>query len=297
MYHSSLYNKDYHSLLDVVLEQPEELNERTHTRIKALPGLNIGYQITDTLPLINTRKMFPVTAFAELCWTLSGERKLDWLQQHTKMWDGFKNDNNEVEAAYGYRWREMFGRDQLKEGLNALLKDPSDRQIFISAWDNSRDGLGNRWTTNVPCPTSFTLNIIDNKLNLSVFLRSSDMIVGLPYDMMMYGLLLIVCTNELKQRGLLNLQYGQVSAHLAHGHIYEPHYDIARMMISDYNKENMVKQDLDLTSLPILWRLLTVQNIIDDPDTAMRIFKDCAIQGYPTENRVYPPLYKPEVIK
>lgn len=294
---NQLYNFHYHALLQDILHAEEMHNQRTDTRIKALPNRVIGYSIGSTLPLINSRKMFPVTAFAELCWTLSGVRDLAWLQQHTKMWNDFANENNEVEAAYGFRWRHMFGRDQLLTAIEALKKDPSDRQIFISAWDNSKDGLGNRWTSNVPCPTCFSMNIIKNKLNLTLFLRSSDTIVGLPYDMLMYSLLMIVVANELKLK-YPEIQPGNITAILSHAHIYEAHYDIAKNLIANAREmgKSYVIQDLDLNNCPILWRLQTVSNIIADPDTAMLMFKDCVYSQFDGKQK-FPPMYKPEIIK
>lgn len=300
------YNYDYHNLLKDILEVSPEENQRTHTKVNALPNRNIGYPIENTLPLINSRRMFPVTAFAELCWTLSGEKKLDWLQQYTKMWDEFKNEDNEIEAAYGYRWRRMFGRDQLLLGIEALKNDPSDRQVFISAWDNSQDGLGNRWTSNVPCPACFCLNIIRNRLNLTLFIRSSDTIVGLPYDMLMYSLLLIVITHELRKAGL-NVGYGRIDAMLSHAHIYEPHFEIAKQLINNtyqYGMDskaaeaerNYIIQDIDLTQNRILWELQTVSNIINDKDTAMQMFKDCLYAQFGKDQK-FPKIYKPEIIK
>lgn len=304
---NQLYNFHYHALLQDILNAEEMTNQRTGSKIKALPNRVIGYPIHSTLPLINTRKMFPVTAFAELCWTLSGIRELSWLQQHTKMWNDFANEHNEVEAAYGYRWRHMFGRDQLISAIEALKADPSDRQIFISAWDNSKDGLGNRWTSNVPCPTCFCLNVINNKVNLTLFLRSSDTIVGLPYDMLMYSLLLLVVTNELRQL-YPNLSTGRIDAILSHAHIYEAHYDIAKDLIAHSHSvklldptipvgsSNYVVQDIDLNNCNILWNLQTVTNIIKDPDTAMIMFKDCIYSQFDGKQK-FPPMYKPEIIK
>ena len=294
---NQLYNFHYHSLLQDILNAEEITNQRTGTKIKALPNRVIGYSIGSTLPLINTRKMFPATAFAELCWTLSGVKELDWLQQHTQMWNEFANDKNQVEAAYGFRWRHMFGRDQIFSALTALIDDPSDRQIFISAWDNGKDGLGNRWTSNVPCPTCFSMNIINNKLNLTLFLRSSDTIVGLPYDMLMYSLLAIVVTNELRLK-YPELRPGSIAAILSHAHIYEAHYDIAQNLIMNAKEmgKSYVVQDLDLNNCSMLWRLQTVSNIIADPNTAMIMFKDCIYSQFDGKQK-FPPMYKPEIIK
>lgn len=302
---NQLYNFHYHCLLQDILYQEEMNNQRTNTRIKALPNRVIGYSLQDVLPLINTRKMFPVTAFAELCWTLSGSRKLDWLQKYTKMWNDFANENNEVEAAYGYRWRHMFGRDQLLDGIKALKKDPSDRQVYISAWDNGRDGLGNHWASNVPCPTSFCVNIINNKVNMTVFLRSSDAIVGLPYDMLMYSLLLVVITNEIRATNP-KLRLGRIDAMLSHVHIYAAHYDIAEELIKnaqaidEAQPEKYHIQDLNFDDAAILWQFMSVSEIIKRPDGAMELFKEILQQQ---KNISWPPKsnplkhYKPEIIK
>ena len=295
---NQLYNFHYHCLLQDILSQDETENQRTNTKIKAMPNRVIGYTLQRTLPLINTRRMFPVTALAELCWTLSGERKLDWLQKYTKMWNDFANENNEIEAAYGYRWRFMFGRDQLLNGVNALKKDPSDRQIFISAWDNRQDGLGNHWTSNVPCPTSFCVNIINNKVNMAVFLRSSDTIVGLPYDMLMYSLLLIAITNELRQT-IPSLSIGRIDAMLSHAHIYSAHYSIAEELIQNAcaittkDDTKYAIQDIDLEKNAILWHLITVSEIIKHPDDIMEVFKVILKDN----TKVALKHYKPEIIK
>jgi thymidylate synthase len=305
--HSSLFlNNHYHYLLKDILNAPEELNQRTNTKVKALPNRVLRYEIDDCIPMINSRRMFPASAMAELIWTLSGTKDLTWLQQHTKMWDGFANEENEIEASYGYRWREQFGRDQIQELINALVADPSDRQCFVSAWDNAKDGLGNRWTTNVPCPTSFTINIIDYHVNINVNLRSSDAIVGLPYDTLMYTLLLIVITNQLNTQGM-NLSYGSVMLNLAHVHIYEPHYEMAHELIDNYehwldHRKNDFcydVQDLSFNIQPINWAFLTIENATNNPDAMLSMFKRMLAERdskRPNGNK-WPVCFKPEVIK
>jgi thymidylate synthase len=245
--------------------------------------------------------MFPVTAMAELIWTLSGVKELDWLQQHTKMWDDFKNEENQIEASYGYRWRHQFERDQILAMLDALVKDPSDRQCVVMAWDNGKDGLGNRWTSNVPCPIGFIVNIIEGKVNITLMLRSSDAIVGLPYDMMMYSLLLILVTHELQMRGL-NVRYGNITAILSHVHIYQPHYEIAESLVESARTwQNLAMdsymysvQDLNFNHQAINWRLLNISNAIENPDTSLELFKAIVNDQIP---KIKPTHFKPEIIK
>lgn len=207
----------------IMLRGFEEINERTNTKIKMLPipaSLNINLS-TGRLPLPGNRKLFPKTAGAEVAWFLKGEKKLEWLQKYCKIWDLFQEEDGTVKGAYGYRWINHFGRDQIKEALKALKTNPTDRRIFISAWDPSEDGLGASGQKNVPCPVGFAINVIRGRLNLAVFLRSSDVFVGLPYDVMGYALLAAALARS------LGYQLGFLHVTLAHAHIYEDHFEDA----------------------------------------------------------------------
>lgn len=126
-----------------------------------------------------------------------------------------------VRSAYGYRWRRHFGRDQLRLAVEALRKDPSDRRCYVSAWDPSEDGLGEKGQRNVPCPASFTLSVTGGELHSSLFLRSSDVFVGLPYDVMGHALLMDAVAHELRIRP------GVMHVTLAHAHLYESHWELA----------------------------------------------------------------------
>jgi thymidylate synthase len=268
------FNKQYHEILEKILLQPEELNERTGSIVKALPHQVISFPIKRHIEVIGSRQVYPKSAAAELAWTLMGDKNITWLQKHTKMWDKFTNENNEIDCAYGWRWQTAFGRNQLWKAIQALRNDSSDRQIFISAWDPSKDGLGNRWSKNVPCPVGFMLNVIGGKLNLSFFMRSSDIVVGLIYDSIFYELLLIAIANE------LNVQYGQFTIFLNHAHVYASHFDIAEQMLRNYKDyviteiykpDQFVPQDF-LISGPIAeWG---IAKILQEPDEYVEYIKN-----------------------
>ena len=86
-------------------------------------------------------------------------------------------------AAYGFRWKEAFGRDQLELLVKLLEKEPSSRHGVVVTWDPREDGLGNPESKkNIPCPYTFIVNIINDKLHLHSILRSNDMMLGCPHD-------------------------------------------------------------------------------------------------------------------
>lgn len=122
-----------------------------------------------------------------------------------------------VVGAYGQRWRNEFGRDQLAGAIDVLRREPSSRQIMVSAWHPGKDGLNAHSKALVPCPVDFTMQVLNDRLNVAVHMRSSDVAVGLPYDTMFYALLLDALACETK------LNHGKLTMNLDHAHIYETH--------------------------------------------------------------------------
>jgi len=173
------------------------------------------------LPIPSNRSYYPTTPAAEVMWFIDGSKSIEWLERHTKIWTAFSVDN-EIQNAYGHRIKTQFGRDQLQLALSELRTNPSNRQIVVQLWDASVDGLGESTTANVPCPTQFILNVIDGRLNMTVMIRSSDVFVGLPYDVMSFAFLLAICASE------LDFICGQLNFTLAHAHIYEEHIKLIK---------------------------------------------------------------------
>jgi thymidylate synthase len=186
------------------------------------------------------RKSFVKTGAAEVAWMLSGEQSTEWISKYTGIWKMFEDDNNPgtISTAYGYRWQHAFGVDQIANIIDKLKADPSSRQQVLMSWDASRDNVIP--VKNVPCPYTAVINIIDGKLNIHLTLRSNDIIVGLPYDFLMYTLLGKLLANSLE------VQVGVLSYAIAHAHIYENHYVMcSQMLITPYNKANETVSFMD----------------------------------------------------
>lgn len=223
----------YRKLLDDLLNPHHavmETNERTGSRVLVIPHAQ-AFQLDmseHVLPTCGLRKLYPKTAAAEIAWFLKGSSDAAWLDERgVKIWNEFANDNStKVPGAYGYRWRKKFGRDQIADAVMTLQRNPSDRQCFVSAWDPGADGLG-RKAKNFPCPVGFSLHIIGGKLHCSVFMRSSDVFVGLPYDVMGHAMLMAVMANWIDPA----LKLGTLTFTLAHAHLYEAHWQMARIAL------------------------------------------------------------------
>ncbi len=217
-----------HLLMGLLDSDHQETNERTGTRVKIIPGgCSFTLDLYDgILPTAGLRRVWPHIAAAELAWFLSGEQSTQWLDLYApRIWSKFINPETDVvDNAYGYRWRKHFGRDQISDAVDALRKNPTDRRVYVGAWDPSQDGLG-REAQNVPCPVGFSIYIVSDRLHLAVTLRSLDVFVGLPYDVMDFALLLDGFAAELGiERGTLRL-----TSH--HTHLYEDHWEMAETCI------------------------------------------------------------------
>jgi len=221
----------------IMSEGVREKNARTGHEVCAVPGLHFSIDIEkDGFPLLTLRKI-PIKMFvAEQIWFVSGARKpADFLRQFTKIWDSFTNPADTVTVAYGYRWRKHFGRDQLGKLIELLKKDSSSRHGVIVTWDPASDGLGGARRANVPCPYTFTVNIIGGRLHLHNMVRSNDMVLGFPADVAGFALLQCMLAQK------LGVGVGVYSHSISNAHVYDNQYDAVEEMLKRSNDHAPIK--------------------------------------------------------
>lgn len=222
------FDVQYQALLKRIFEEGiAEKNERTGHICQSLPGATMRFDLADGFPLLSLRKI-PIKVFvAEQIWFLMGAKDLSWLQKYTKIWDDFAENGNEVAAAYGYRWRHHFGRDQIDGLVQLLQKDPSSRHGVIHMWDPGDDGLiGGTKKKNVPCPYTFTAQILGERLHLHLIIRSNDMMLGNPHDTAGFALLAHFLAQKLK------VAPGILTVSISNAHVYDIHFEEAKLVIA-----------------------------------------------------------------
>lgn len=231
------FNIIYKEILKNIIKNGiEEVNKRTGIKTKSLPGICFSIDLEkDGFPLLELRKL-PFSFIPEIMWMLSGKKDIIWLNKYTKIWDFFSEKDKTVTSAYGYRWRKHFGVDQLNEVIDKLKKDSTTRHGVIIMWSPKQDLKIIQ--KNVPCPYTYTLNIIGERLHLHLVIRSNDMILGNPTDVAGFALLQYILAQELK------VKVGILTISISNAHIYENHYDIAKMLISRSVNTNTRKKVL-----------------------------------------------------
>ncbi len=223
-------------LKEIYTKGIRETSAQQKVETSALPGIHFTHDIEkDGFPILTLRKA-PLKLFiAEQIWFLSGARKPeDFLRDFTKVWDLFTNPNDVVTVAYGYRWRKHFGRDQIRMLINLLTKEPLSRHGVVVMWDPSADGLSTIKKANVPCPYTFTVNIIGGRLCLHLMVRSNDMYLGAPADIAGFALLQCILAQK------LGIKPGIYSHSISNAHIYENQYDAVKELLKRKNNHKNI---------------------------------------------------------
>lgn len=162
------------------------------------------------------RKMPMRYAVGELAWYLSGSNLVRDIAPFANKWEEISDDEIHNNSAYGWRIFEKFGFNQWEYVKELLRKDPNTRQAVIHIKDASDTP-----TKDTPCTVYLQFFIRDNKLNLSVHMRSNDIWMGVPYDMFSF------CFLQMKMAMELHVDIGEYTHYAGSLHMYARDYKAA----------------------------------------------------------------------
>ncbi len=154
----------------------------------------------DRLPFVEARKFSMSYLVAETLWYMSGNSKTEWIARYAPFWRGITDDGVNANSAYGSRIFQRHPRiasgniiqwDYVKE---ELAKDPDSRRAVIHIRTPSDSIIESK---DVPCTLSLQFFIRGGKLHLHVSMRSSDIILGLAYDVPAFTMMQEIMANEL----------------------------------------------------------------------------------------------------
>jgi thymidylate synthase len=234
----------YLQIVDRILTTGWKKENRTGVLAYTIAGAIFEHDMKEGYPLLTTKKIPFRLIASELEFFIRGLTDKKWLQdQNNHIWDEWANPQKvpygndaqskqnmfherDLGAVYGFQWRHFGaeykgydvdytgkGVDQLANVVNTLKKDPINRRMIVSAWnplDLDKMGLP-------ACHYSYQVTVTDGKLNLLWNQRSVDTMLGLPFNIASYGLLLHLLAKE------SGLEEGKLVGFLADVHIYENH--------------------------------------------------------------------------
>ena len=121
----------------------------------------------------------PFFHLMESLWMLAGRNDLEFPKRFNSRFGEYSDDGVTVHGAYGFRWRQHFGADQLRLVERELLEHPDTRRAVLQMWDPRADleklSSGGR---DVPCNTTAYFDLRGGALNMMVSNRSNDAIWG-----------------------------------------------------------------------------------------------------------------------
>jgi thymidylate synthase len=130
----------------------------------------------------------------ELLWFVSGNSNIKVLQDNKiHYWDDFADKDLNLGPVYGVQWRHWKDPrggeiDQLAWAIDQIKNNPDSKAIIVSAW-NPADLEEMRLP---PCHTMFQFDVTKGKLRMQLYQRSSDVFLGLPFNITQYALLLMM---------------------------------------------------------------------------------------------------------
>ena len=194
-------------------------------------SLGIRFEIEnprDRLLYIPARNMSLGYTIAEALWYFLGNNETDWISYYSNFWKSISDDGITANSAYGARIfkkhprvRTSFGENvcQWTACVRELIKDNDSRRAYI----HIKSPLDNEDKLDVPCTIGMQFFIRDKKLHLLVNMRSSDLILGITYDIPAFTLMQEAMLLELQKHGL-DVELGRY-IHVSNSlHVYEQHF-------------------------------------------------------------------------
>ena len=131
----------------------------------------------------------PAFAIVETIWVLAGRDDAKFLTPWNSQLTKFSGEGATFCGAYGKRLRSTFNFDQLTLAYEGLKANSASRQFVLQIWDPATDfptNDGQPRNADIPCNVCSLLKIRRGRLEWLQVLRSNDVFLGLPYDIVQF---------------------------------------------------------------------------------------------------------------
>ncbi|NCA22723.1 MAG: thymidylate synthase, partial [Crocinitomicaceae bacterium] len=183
--------KQYHDLLQHILDNGVKKEDRTGTGTISVFGYQMRFDLNEGFPVLTTKKLHLRSIIHELLWFLKGDTNIQYLKDNNvSIWDEWADENGNLGPVYGSQWRSWptaDGRhiDQIKQVIDQIKNNPDSRRIIVSAWN-----VGEIENMKLPpCHAFFQFYVAEGKLSCQLYQRSADTFLGVPFNIASYALL------------------------------------------------------------------------------------------------------------
>lgn len=205
-----------------------------------LASATIVHDMSKGFPLLNVKPIHFKSVYYELLWFLNGLTDANSLNDKgVKIWNAdSENNNGNLGPIYGKQWVDYEGVNssgtkksvnQIDKVVKELENNPMSSSLVVSAWNP----VQLKEMALPPCHYSFQLNCEPEhhyqdyesyKLNLTFNMRSVDTVLGLPFNMMSYALLVkLICIYIRNSKSEKSFIPGSITFNGTKVHIYGTH--------------------------------------------------------------------------
>jgi len=241
----SLNNQEvqYLNLIKDVMENGS-VRQTRNGETRSLFGKTLKFDLREGFPLLTTKRMFFRGIVEELLFFIRGDTDSKKLEEkNVNIWkgntnrefldkNGFKNrKEGQMGPMYGYQWRTFnspcskngdalsSGIDQLTNVIKLLIENPSSRRIMMTTYNPLQLSEG----VLQPCHSIVLQFYVDcGYLDMYCYNRSSDLFLGLPFNIASSSLLMVLISN------ITNLMPRYFTLGLGDCHIYKQHYECVK---------------------------------------------------------------------
>lgn len=232
------------------IHAPESIRrDRTGVGTFGIFGHTMRFDLGEGFPLLTAKRTHWDSVLGELLWFISGSgNNLDLRSRGVRIWDEWAHPiTGDLGPIYGVQWRSWIGfdhteHDQLESLIEGLRSDPMGRRHIVSAWNVS----DLRLMALPPCHYSFQMYVDGaDRLSMLVNMRSSDVFLGLPFNIASYAALTHIVA------AITDYDVGDLVMNLGDTHLYANHVQAAGQLLEQASggypglPELLVDRDLE----------------------------------------------------
>ena len=230
--------KQYHDLLQHILDNGEQKGDRTGTGTISCFGYQMRFDLSEGFPMVTTKKLHLRSIIHELLWFLKGDTNINYLKENkVRIWDEWADENGDLGPVYGHQWRNWNsdGIDQITNAIDQIKNNPNSRRIMVSAWNPSvmpdtnksfSENVSNGKAALPPCHAFFQFYVTNGKLSCQLYQRSADTFLGVPFNIASYALFTMMVAQ------VCDLEYGDFIHTFGDVHLYNNHIEQTELQLS-----------------------------------------------------------------
>lgn len=218
----------YLDLMKKILDEGVDRSDRTGVGTRSIFGTQMRFDLSESFPLLTTKKVHLRSIIYELLWFLSGDTNIKFLKDNNvTIWDEWADENGNLGPVYGKQWRRWEcadGRiiDQISNVVEQIKNNPQSRRLIVNAWnvaDVDKMALP-------PCHLLFQFYVANDRLSCMLYQRSCDFFLGVPFNIASYSLLCMMIAQQ------CGLKPGEFVWTGGDTHLYSNHFEQAKEQLS-----------------------------------------------------------------